>query len=97
MNNNLEDVDLIDMDGILYAIYEKEELDKGKSAILMRSSILHGQRVRFLSMRIVIMSLLVYIGIRTDIYYVTVVIKSHQINFIVGGLIIPSLMKTGIV
>ena len=38
MNNNLEDVDFIEMDGNLYAIYEKEELDKGNSAILMKSS-----------------------------------------------------------
>ena len=66
MNNNLEDVDFIEMDGNLYAIYEKEELDKGNSAILMKSSGdygSHGQIQRFLLKQIVIMNRLAYIGI----------------------------------
>lgn len=38
MNNNLEDVDFMCFDDVMYAVYEIEELDKGNSAIVMRSS-----------------------------------------------------------
>ena len=37
-NNNLEDIDMIYNDDMFYAIYEIEELDKGNSSIVLRSS-----------------------------------------------------------
>lgn len=38
MKNNLEDVDFMCIDDVMYAVYEVEELDKGNSAIVLRSS-----------------------------------------------------------
>ena len=38
MNNNLEDVDLICIGDVIYSVYEVEELDKGNSSIVLRSS-----------------------------------------------------------
>lgn len=37
-NNNLEDIDIVYNNNILYAVYEVEELDKGNSSIVIRSS-----------------------------------------------------------
>lgn len=36
--NDLEDIDLLEKDGIVYLVYEKEELDKGNSAIQLVTS-----------------------------------------------------------
>lgn len=35
---NLEDVDLLEKDGVLYLVYEKEQLDKGLSSIVVQTS-----------------------------------------------------------